>query len=177
MLGFDSKKKLLLVSLFALALPATTVLADKPTWNEGGQHQNQKGKSKEDKGIRVNSEGHHEKSSKNAEKNKVRSDYYFGDPHRAVVRNYYSGQFRAGHCPPGLAKKNKGCLPPGQAKKWRVGYPLPRDVTFYDLPSDIILGMGPAPSGYRYVRVASDILMIAVGAGMVVDAIQDLGGW
>jgi Ni/Co efflux regulator RcnB len=31
------------------------------------------------------------------------------------------------------------------------------------------------PSGYRYVRVASDILLIAAGTGMVVDAIQDLG--
>lgn len=174
---FYSKKKQLLVSLFALTLSATTVLADKPTWKEGGQHQNPKGKSKEDKGNRGNSEGRHEKSPKNADKNKVRTDLYFGDQHRTVVRNYYSGQFRAGHCPPGLAKKNKGCLPPGQAKKWRVGYPLPRNVTFYDLPSDIILGMGPAPSGYRYVRVASDILMISVGTGMVVDAIQDLGGW
>jgi hypothetical protein len=25
--------------------------------------------------------------------------------------------YRAGGCPPGLAKKNNGCLPPGQAKK------------------------------------------------------------
>ena len=31
-----------------------------------------------------------------------------------------SGQFisaQAGHCPPGLAKKNPPCIPPGQAKK------------------------------------------------------------
>ena len=32
----------------------------------------------------------------------------------------------------------------------------------------------PLP-GYRYVRVASDILMIAAGTGMVADAIEDLG--
>jgi len=25
--------------------------------------------------------------------------------------------YGVGHCPPGLAKKNNGCLPPGQAKK------------------------------------------------------------
>jgi len=24
-------------------------------------------------------------------------------------------------CPPGLAKKNNGCMPPGQAKKWQRG--------------------------------------------------------
>ena len=26
-----------------------------------------------------------------------------------------------GGCPPGLAKKHNGCMPPGQAKKLRVG--------------------------------------------------------
>ncbi len=34
---------------------------------------------------------------------------------------------------------------------------------------------GPAPAGHRYVRVAADILLIAVGTSMVIDAIQDLG--
>jgi Ni/Co efflux regulator RcnB len=38
-----------------------------------------------------------------------------------------------------------------------------------------VVRIGPPPSGYKYVRVASDILMIAVGTNMVVDAIQDLG--
>ena len=28
---------------------------------------------------------------------------------------------------------------------------------------------------YRYVRVASDMLLIAIGTGMVVDAIRDIG--
>jgi Ni/Co efflux regulator RcnB len=31
------------------------------------------------------------------------------------------------------------------------------------------------PPGYRYVRVANDILMIAAGSGLVIDALQDLG--
>jgi len=30
-------------------------------------------------------------------------------------------------------------------------------------------------AGYRYVRVASDILMISIGSGMVVDGIRNLG--
>jgi len=29
--------------------------------------------------------------------------------------------YGVGGCPPGLAKKNNGCMPPGQAKKLRVG--------------------------------------------------------
>ncbi len=66
-------------------------------------------------------------------------------------------------------------MPPGQAKKWQVGRPLPRDVIYYDLPQTLIVQLGRPPSGHRYVRVAANILLIAVGTGMVVDAIQDLG--
>ncbi len=46
----------------------------------------------------------------------------------------------AGHCPPGLAKKNPPCVPPGQAKKWHVGdrydgdYDPIRDWWRYRLP-------------------------------------------
>jgi Ni/Co efflux regulator RcnB len=67
-------------------------------------------------------------------------------------------------------------MPPGQAKKWAIGRPLPRDVIFYDVPQDLVVQIGIPAAGYRYARVANDILLIAVGTGMVVDAIQDLGG-
>jgi Ni/Co efflux regulator RcnB len=36
--------------------------------------------------------------------------------------------------------------------------------------------IGSPPAGYRYVRVDNDILLIAAGTRMVVDAILDLGG-
>lgn len=98
----------------------------------------------------------------------------FNERQRAIIRDYYAGQFRAGRCPPGLAKKNTGCMPPGQAKKWSIGQPLPRDVVYYDLPPRITVRLGVPPAGHRYVRVASDILLIAIGTGMVVDAIEDL---
>ncbi|HER19524.1 MAG TPA: hypothetical protein ENO14_00590 [Chromatiales bacterium] len=100
---------------------------------------------------------------------------YFEDRHRTMVRDYYSQEFDRGHCPPGLAKKHDGCMPPGQAKKWTVGRPLPRDVIFYDLEPQLVTLFGPPPSGHRYVRVASDILLITIGNGMVVDSILDLG--
>lgn len=92
---------------------------------------------------------------------------------RTVVHDYYGAVIARGHCPPGLAKKNNGCMPPGQAKKWVRGRPLPRDVVFYDLPRDLVIRLNP-PAGTRYVRVAADILLIAVGTGMVLDAIEDL---
>lgn len=110
-----------------------------------------------------------------AERADVRINMYFNDNQRSVVRDYYADRYRAGKCPPGLAKKGNGCMPPGQAKKWTVGRPLPRDVVYYDLPSSVVVSLGVPPSGHKYVRVAADILLIAVGTGMVIDAIADLG--
>ena len=96
---------------------------------------------------------------------------HFEDRHRAILSSYYSDQYRAGRCPPGLAKKNNGCLPPGQAKKWNVGQPLPRDVVFYSVPQTLVARFGPPPPGCRYVRVASDILVISIGSRVVVDVL------
>jgi hypothetical protein len=98
---------------------------------------------------------------------------HIGDSQRTVIRDYYGDEFARGHCPPGLAKKNNGCMPPGQAKKWAIGRPLPRDVIYYDLPSSLSVRL-TAPAGARYVRVAADILLIATGTGMVLDAVEDL---
>ncbi len=96
-----------------------------------------------------------------------------GDPDRHEIRSYYEAQFRGGHCPPGLAKKNNGCLPPGQARKWQIGRPLPRDVVFHALPRELELRLN-VPAGGRYVRAGADILLLAIGTGMVLDAIENL---
>jgi hypothetical protein len=97
------------------------------------------------------------------------------DRDRNAVYTYYRNDFAAGNCPPGLAKKNNGCLPPGQAKKlWAVGQPLPGTVMFYPLPGPLLMQLSPAPTGYQYVRVANDILLMAVGTRMITAAIADL---
>ena len=105
----------------------------------------------------------------------ARVSVHFDDHQRRVVHDYYEASFRQGRCPPGLAKKHNGCMPPGQAKKWQMGRPLPRDVIYYDLPHRVSVELGVPPAGYKFVRVASDILLIAIGTGLVVDAIEDLG--
>ena len=43
------------------------------------------------------------------------------------------------------------------------------------MPNAVILQLGRPPAGHKYVRAAGDILLIAIGTSMVVDAIQDLG--
>lgn len=100
--------------------------------------------------------------------------YRFDDDARRIVSDYYADQARAGKCPPGLAKKQNGCLPPGQARKWVRGKPLPADVVRRDLPPDLLRRLPPPPSKHPYVEVAGDVLMIAVGTSLVVDAIDDL---
>jgi hypothetical protein len=98
----------------------------------------------------------------------------FGDDHRRAVNEYY-GSYSGRSCPPGLAKKNNGCMPPGQAKKWAMNRPLPPDVIYYEVPRDLVVRLPPIPINQRYVRVAGDILLIAAGTGMVMGAIEDLG--
>ncbi len=98
---------------------------------------------------------------------------YFGERQRASAYEYY-GQPQRAHCPPGLARKGNGCQPPGQAKKWKLGQPLPRDIGYRPIEPELRVRIGLPPAGYEYVRVAQDILMIAVGTAIVIDAIEDL---
>ena len=90
------------------------------------------------------------------------------------IRTYFADEFRRGNCPPGLAKKNNGCMPPGQAKQWTVGRALPAGVTAYPLPAALLAQLTPPPPGYAYMRVATDVLLIATGTNMVVSAVADL---
>ncbi|HEX2650253.1 MAG TPA: hypothetical protein VHN19_09990 [Burkholderiales bacterium] len=144
----------LAAALAALSLAHTPVFADPPPWAKGGKG-HKEDRDRDDRG------GRHGK--------------HFDDHRRAEVRTYYEHEFRGGHCPPGLAKKHNGCMPPGQAKKWQMGRPLPADVVIYDLPPPLVVKIGVPPAGYKYVRAGADILMIAIGTKVVVDAVRDLG--
>lgn len=162
------------VLLAFLVLVSSLALAERPDWaGQGGR-------------------GKHRESGEERHAERERQDYrsapdaphtsvdiriggYFGNAQRIEVGNYYREQAHGGACPPGLAKKHNGCMPPGQARKWALGQPLPRDVVYYPLEPGISVRLGVPPAGYKYVRVASDILLIAVGSSMVVDAIKDLG--
>ena len=148
--------------------------ADKPSWGGNGKAEKhgQKEKYKDQKGREWD---RNEGSFHNRDMEDQRRIEYFGDRHRTIVYDYYFDQFLSGNCPPGLAKKHNGCMPPGQARKWAIGRPLPRDVIYYDLPPSVLMQLGPPLDGYRYARVATDILLIQIGTGLVVDAIRNLG--
>lgn len=94
---------------------------------------------------------------------------------RDAVRSYFVEKHGRGNCPPGLAKKDNGCLPPGQAKKrYVVGRSLPSGIVVAAVPADLAVRIGPAPAGYRYGILDGDLLMLAVGTMLVVDAIESL---
>ena len=63
--------------------------------------------------------------------------------------------------PPGIAKKvaRGGSLPPGIAKRY--------------LPNDLLVQLPPRP-GYQWVVVGTDVLLIAVATGLVVDILDDI---
>ncbi len=139
------------------------------------------GRGHDDKGR-----GNSERKSDNAQGHQQRNDdsrkgdrhgqARFNDNQRRNISEHYEKEKHRGHCPPGLIKKKKSCVPPGHAKRYVIGRPLPRDVVFYNLPQPIVIQLGAPPRGYRYVRVSNDILMLAIGTGLVVDALQNLGG-
>jgi len=100
----------------------------------------------------------------------VRQGAYFSSGHRDSVRHYY-----VSHCPPGLANRHNGCMPPGHERRvWMVGQPLPATVVLAPPPPQVVVTLPPPPVGHRYVEVAGDVLLIAVGSKMVVDGISGL---
>lgn len=169
-----NKNKLMIASLLALTLNSMPVLADRD--DEHGRGNGKGHGNKHDREDRRDDyRGDDRRSERyDNDRNGLSINLFFNDSHRNEARDYYGRETHSGHCPPGLAKKGNGCMPPGQAKKWQRGHALPRDLTRYPVPYDLMRRLPPPPRGHEYVRVAGDILLIAVGTGIVVDAIEDL---
>lgn len=161
----------LTVLTLAFVTGSGTALADK-----GGKHGH---KYENDQGgyqKYENDQGDRGRSYYDDRRGGVAVQIHFGDTDRRVVNDYYVRDYdRHGHCPPGLAKKHNGCMPPGQAKKWHKGYPLPREVVYYPLPHDLLVRLPPPPRDHRYVQVGGDVLMVSGQSSIVVDAIVNFG--
>lgn len=157
------------LTLLALATLASPVVADKH-----GRHEHQRQHHEAERYQREDHDDYREREDR--DEHRFRREPFFNDSHRTVVREYYSSAYDSGRCPPGLRRKHNFCQPPGLAKRWVMGRPLPRDVVYYDLPPMVVQQIGYPPAGYRFVRVASDILLISIGTGIVMDAIADLNG-
>ncbi len=139
--------------VLTLAIPGL-VVADKPK-NKGNDKDKGKGHTESREGGSVT--------------------VVFSSHERAAAEGYFVEKYGRGKCPPGLAKKHNGCLPPGQEKKrYVVGRPLPSTVVIAEVPQELVVRIGVAPPGYRYGIVDGDLVKLAVGTALVVDAIQGL---
>jgi len=86
-------------------------------------------------------------------------------------RNTIHGFLRDKACPPGLAKKHNGCLPPGQAKQqYKIGEVLVMDRprTIWQKLADAI---SPPPAGARYVRADNSVLLVSERDNRIIDII------
>lgn len=104
---------------------------------------------------------------------KVKVDHVvFVDSDRSAYRNWWRSTYGA-NCPPGLARKDNGCLPPGLAKRrYVIGQPLPTTVVIGAVPSG--LRLRAAPPGYRYAYVDGDLLLIDTTTLLVADVIAGI---
>jgi Ni/Co efflux regulator RcnB len=161
--------------LVALAIASLFIAGPGFADNDHGKGDKQAGKAekKADKQQRK-ADKQEARRDQHRDRDDVKVGQYFNDNQREAVRNYYGQQYGNGkRCPPGLAKKNNGCMPPGQVR-YTVGQPLPRTVTIYQVPQPVIVQLPVAPPGYRYVRVGNDILLISPQSQLVVDVIAGL---
>jgi Ni/Co efflux regulator RcnB len=186
----DMKTKYALAFIIVGILASGQVFADKPATAGANQNSEQRGQPEQAQGKKPDTSGRQDADQRQDADKRRGGDQgaagrgaaagsvghgHFGDQQRNAVREYYSEEFRHGRCPPGLAKKENGCMPPGLAKNWAVGQQLPRDVVFHNLPETLATQLGQPPAGHRYVRAADDILLINSGTGLVIDAIPGLG--
>lgn len=140
-------KAVMIAAAISLATPAAVFAKN----DKGGGHGHGKGQSQSEHGR----SGDH--------RHDRRSD-------ESILRGYVLNHYRQ-HCPPGLAKKNPPCVPPGQAKKYRIGSRLPEG-GYVRLPSDIVSQLTPAPDYARYVRVDRNVYLISEGTRKVLDAFE-----
>lgn len=80
-------------------------------------------------------------------------------------------------CPPGLAKKHNGCMPPGQARKmyWNQGAYVPRDYNGWTRYSSIpnrYRSRVPYNSDYRYVYRDNYVYVVDPRTRLVRDVID-----
>ncbi|MAZ10723.1 MAG: hypothetical protein CMN90_13735 [Sutterellaceae bacterium] len=168
----------LTVASTALLIASGSAYADKPEKGNGNQGKNkeqseQRGQKENRKGG-GNEKGNRVDGGRDSGQGGVSVSFNFGGAETRIVRDYYGGQVAKGKCPPGLAKKGNGCQAPGQAKQWQKGRALGSDVRYYDIPNELRIRLPAPPLNHKYVQLGTDLLLIAVGTAIVVDAIDGI---
>jgi Ni/Co efflux regulator RcnB len=170
-------RRLLVLAVVLVALPGASAWAEKPDWAGGKGRENREDRDNRDE--RGNRSGKPDKGDKADRRDGPSSSGLnivigFTASDRGAIEAYYRDQARTGQCPPGLAKKNNGCQPPGQAKAWRKGQALAAGLPVRDLSPELRIRLPLPPVNHRYVELAGDILLVAIGTAIVVDAVENI---
>lgn len=156
--------------LASLALSAAPAFAK----DHGNGHGNGNGKGQDKQEERAEGRGD---GANRGERHEVKPGAYFNERQRELAhRSYVEHYGNAKRCPPGLAKKNNGCLPPGQARRWSVGEPIPSGVVLYPVPQPVLVQLPPPPIGYRYSRAGGDVVLIRINGNVVADVLLNIFG-
>ncbi len=111
------RRSILLMNLASALVFSAVVVASPARADKPGGKGTQKHSEKEKQGKQKQGKGRDRGVSGETGGYGVRASQHFSEEDRMFIHNYYGDRFRGGHCPPGLAKKGNGCMPPGQAKK------------------------------------------------------------
>lgn len=176
--------KTLLLASVVLGLAATPALAQKD--KSHGKHgaskhsidhrsmgHNQRGKTKLSTRLDANRNGildSRERGYRDRDRD-GRDDRY---------ENRYDNRYGANSCPPGLAKKDNGCMPPGQAKRlFREGQRIPGGYNYYTdysrIPAQYRDQYNLDPNS-RYIYRDNSIYVVDPRTSLVQRIIGSLGG-
>ena len=116
-----------------------------------------------------------EKQAAKQERKEIKAGAYFNEQHRARVREYYAKEYGDGRkCPPGLAKKHNGCMPPGQAQ-WDVGQHAAHGHSgVHRAPARAGLSAGRPRTATATHVIGNDIVLVQIQSNLIVDIIVDL---
>ncbi len=100
---------------------------------------------------------------------------FFDPALRKSVQDYFTANRGNGPCPADLILKGGRCESPSANRNWKIGQPLPANLSTKTLPPRLLEALGVPPRGHSYVQVEGDLLLIADDSKMVVDSVLDLG--
>ncbi len=90
---------------------------------------------------------------------------------RTTLVGYYRADYANRTCPSDLIATERGCE---TRPLWTLGEPLDPLATYELLPERLLTQLGPAPDGYRYIRVADHILMMVTATRIIRADVLDL---
>lgn len=156
----------LVLGAIAVATPASAKRPDYKHYEGSAEYEDDHGRGR-GRGS-DDSYDHHRSGDHNRYEDRRGFELRFDDDRRQRARTYMRETYRP-HCPPGLAKKHNGCLPPGQAKRYEIGGHLPHG--HRPIPDTLLVRMGPPPHGTFYAMVDQDVLLVTEATKKILDAV------